>query len=71
VSGHKGFTIRFPEVHLSVEDIRPDGDAPENPSCEDVLSVMEKCGSSTWVAREWNLIGEIEVWGNGTTAVFR
>lgn len=40
---------------LSVAEIWPDGDAPENPTIEDVLAEVRKAGSLRRLAQEWNL----------------
>lgn len=47
------FTISFPDTHLSVADVWPDGDAPENPTPEDVAAVMRVYGGviSDWKVR--------------------
>ena len=55
---HNPFVISFPDVRLSVNDIWPDGDAPDNPTPDDVIEAMEGTGYSTpaSVVREWELI---------------
>jgi len=54
------FTVCFPDVSLSIEDIWPDGDAPVNPTARDVVERMG--GSSVGaVIRDWNLVDEIHV----------
>lgn len=40
---------------LAKRDIWPDGDAPENPTDEDVMAAMRKSGSLWMLAQEWNL----------------
>lgn len=40
---------------LSPRDIWPDGDAPENPTVDDVIAQMRKEGSLWSLARNWNL----------------
>jgi hypothetical protein len=52
---------------LDVDEIWPDGDAPENPTVADVMAQIQKSGSTPRsVARDWNLeIEEIEVSGPG------
>ncbi len=40
---------------LTVEEIWPDGDAPENPTVDDVLAQVRKAGSLWQLASEWNL----------------
>lgn len=43
------------EATLSVDEIWPDGDAPENPTRDDVIAVMQKSGSAYRLAQDWNL----------------
>ncbi len=67
------FTLGLGDVVLEVDDIWPDGYAPENPTPEDVVEQMAKCGGgAAIVAKEWNLLNEIEVVGpTGERAVYR
>lgn len=67
------FTLNLGEPVLEVEDIWPNGDAPENPTPEDVVKQMARSGGGACViAREWNLLDGIEVVGpTGETAVYR
>lgn len=53
------FEISIPPCVLSVEEIWPDGDAPENPTAQDVVDRMK--GGSIKVLRDWNLVASIEV----------
>lgn len=50
------FTISFPDTHLSVADVWPDGDAPENPTPEDVAAVMRAHGGFHGVISGWNVL---------------
>lgn len=53
----KTFSIRIPsDFDLTVDEIWPDGDAPENPTPEDVKKVIEKCGGILTVIRDWDLL---------------
>lgn len=53
------FNIRFDaDWTLDTEDIWPDGDAPENPTAEDVRRVIRECGGIVRVMREWELVGD-------------
>jgi hypothetical protein len=52
------FTIAA-DVSLSVEEIWPDGDAPENPSVDDVLAVIQQCGGRYRVLRDWELASDL------------
>lgn len=47
--------IDSPTIELGIENIWPDGDAPENPTAEDVAAVMEKCGGRRRVMDDWGL----------------
>lgn len=49
------------DCYLAVEDIWPDGDAPENPTPADVKAVMEKCGRKVRVLDEWELLHDLKV----------
>jgi len=40
---------------LDIDDIWPDGDAPENPTVKDVLNVIEVCGGPRDILRDWFL----------------
>lgn len=64
------FSVEFGgQYDLSVEDVWPDGDAPENPTTADVLTAMRKSGSLSRLISDWNMeIEEIEVSGPGGTA---
>jgi len=59
----KVFTISFPDTHLTIEEVWPDGDAPENPSAEDVAEVMRRNGGFRGVLSDWNIIDSLEVDG--------
>lgn len=51
------------EAELQVRDVWPDGDAPANPSCADVVAVMKSSVKFTdRLASEWALgAPEVEV----------
>jgi hypothetical protein len=59
------------DISLSVEEIWPDGDAPENPTIEDVLEVIAKCGGRMRVIRDWNLHHELTMDVSGPGRVHR
>lgn len=40
---------------MKVSSIWPDGDAPENPTAEDVIKAMENFGNPYDVLAEWSL----------------
>ncbi len=49
------------DATLSIEDIWPDGDAPENPTAADVKTFMESCGTKRWVLDDWGLLDDVTV----------
>ena len=52
----KAFTVVIDgNFELDIEQVWPDGDAPENPTVEDVAAVMRKCGGRFSVLNDWNL----------------
>lgn len=57
------FVISFPEVELGVDDIWPDGDAPDDPTPEDVIDVMRRAHRAhpMTVTHEWRLIDTLYV----------
>lgn len=64
------FTLDLGSVDLSVEEIWPDDDAPDNPTAEDVVKRMR--GTASSVVDEWNLLDQIEITGSdGSRAIFR
>lgn len=46
---------------LPLDHIWPDGDAPENPTVEDVRALFPWDGDPAALIREWNLIPEVDV----------
>lgn len=40
---------------FSIEQLWPDGDAPENPTVKDVLELIEDCGGLGQIISDWNL----------------
>lgn len=40
---------------LSVDELWPDGDAPANPTRDDVFALIDKCGGLS-VIEDWNLV---------------
>lgn len=54
----KRFQIIFTvEATLDEDQIWPDGDAPENPTADDVREVIEAEGGILQVIDDWNLAG--------------
>lgn len=58
----EGFTVNLVAgYYLLIEDIWPDGDAPENPTAADVKARMEESGPKIQVLRDWNMLYGLEV----------
>lgn len=55
------------EASLTIDEIWPDGGAPENPTTDDVIAELRKTADQPrYVADRWNLdIEDIEVYGPG------
>jgi len=52
----KRFTICIDaSFDLDIDEIWPDGDAPENPTAADVVKLIEQCGNISNFINEWNL----------------
>ena len=52
----KKFTVCYTlEVTLSIEDLWPDGDAPDNPTEEDVEALIESDGGFPQIIDDWSL----------------
>lgn len=68
----RSFTLRVApsSFTLALDEIWPDGDAPEDPTVEDVVAQMEKTRATP---QDWNLLPDrIEVQGiDGSYAVYR
>ena len=41
--------------YLTVDELWPDGDAPENPTAHDVAELMRSSGSQRSVMADWNI----------------
>jgi len=52
------FDITINET-LAVEQIWPDGGAPENPTVDDVIKVLQECGGPQRVDEDWDLLNDI------------
>jgi len=48
---------------LTVDEIWPLGDAPEEPTIQDVIAAIRECGSSARLISEWNLPCSVSVEG--------
>lgn len=58
-----GFEISIEaSVYLTVEEIWPDGDAPEDPIAADVKALLEKSGPKMRVLRDWDLLQDVDVY---------
>jgi hypothetical protein len=42
-------------------DLWPDGDAPENPTLDDVIKLIQKDGGPDRVAQDWNLLDGLAI----------
>lgn len=52
----RGFHLEWGgEAYLTLDEIWPDGNAPENPTREDVIAVMQRSGSLGRLLQDWNL----------------
>jgi len=49
---------------FSVEELWPDGNAPENPTVKDVIKLIKQCGGAIDIINHWNLDNCVEcvVW---------
>ena len=56
-------SVESPEYFMSIDEIWPDGDAPKNPTTEDVLKIMrDYCkGNIYHLIRDWALDKELTV----------
>lgn len=63
------FRLDLGDITLAVEDVWPDGNAPANPTAQDVADVIDSCGGASCVVREWNLLDGISIVGNGEAFV--
>ena len=59
---HPGFSFSVSaDYHFTIEQIWPDGDAPENPTAQDVAKVVEDCGGVLAVFADWDLEDGIQL----------
>jgi hypothetical protein len=49
------------QVSLTVDEVWPDGDAPEYPQAADVIEEMKKTGSISALLGDWGLTPSLEV----------
>jgi hypothetical protein len=58
----KKFVISFPDVELTIDDIWPDGDAPDDPTPEGVIEAMKETDiRASKVTKQWDLIESLTV----------
>lgn len=65
------FLFRLEVEHeLNLEQIWPDGDAPEHPTVEDVKAAVESCGGQHRVCEDWMLTDglTLTIYGEGGSA---
>lgn len=53
---------------LTVSELWPDGDAPENPTTADVLALVKKCGGAKQILDDWDLLYDIDLYVDGEMA---
>lgn len=52
----KSFKISISfEYDYSLDELWPDGDAPENPTVQDVVDLIEQCGGVRQVLHDWDM----------------
>jgi hypothetical protein len=56
-----GITIHA-DITLSIDQVWPDGNAPENPTAQDVVNLLEECGSKRRALDDWCLLDDLDVW---------
>ena len=58
----KQFEISFNIGHIfTIGELWPDGDAPENPTTQDVLDLIKKDGGPNRIISDWNFDVECNV----------
>jgi hypothetical protein len=55
------FTISFPAIELTVKEVWPDGDSPDDPTPQDVLDRMKDYSGINTVVGDWLLIQNLYV----------
>lgn len=57
------FKVQFDgSVEMTVDEVWPDGDAPENPTAKDVAIKMRRTGTVASLLSEWNLDSYLDVY---------
>jgi hypothetical protein len=57
---HFFFNIEIDDT-FEIEHLWPDGDAPENPTLDDVVALIQKCGGPDQVADDWNMLDGLSI----------
>lgn len=57
------FTLRY-ETQLAIGQLWPDGDAPTDPTAEDVAVLVDRHGGPWAVAWSWNLADRLLIAGD-------
>lgn len=56
-----GFTLSLDiTVDLDLDDLWPDGNAPENPTTDDVRELIRRDGGAHRVLNDWNLVDRFD-----------
>lgn len=67
---HPGFSINLScDVMLSISDLWPDGNAPQDPTVADVAELVRRDGGLRHIIRAWNLDAETEMTISGPGGV--
>jgi hypothetical protein len=53
-------TLELDET-FTLEQLWPDGDAPENPTTADVYALIADCGGAHHIIRDWSLEDHLDV----------
>ena len=49
------------DVDLTLDEIWPDGDAPDNPTVDDVIAIVERTPNLSRMLNDWNLMDLLEL----------
>lgn len=59
---HQTFSFRIEaDVDLTLDELWPDGDAPDNPTVDDVIAIVERTPSLHRMLNDWNLMDLLEL----------
>lgn len=63
-STNRTFLFEWVGIHeLGISEIWPDGDAPADPTADDVMEVIRKEGGVSGILQNWNMPPQLEVDG--------